>query len=387
MSDHLPELFDARRCQDAADARSATSRRCRPATIVRRCSKQGRSIGTTPSGASSPSLPTPSPARCSPTTSRRCSRSPGSSSASPGQRLIDQLRPDVLDPLGIGEFRWAQTAAGGDVGFSGVYTDLDAVARLGQLYLDDGVWDGRRLLPGRLGRRGLGGAGGQPRSVRIPTGSRATASSCGCRATATAATARSASTWSCSPNSMPWSRCSRVPSPCRSSSTRCGSTSCRRCIADELPPSPADDVLARRLATLSLPTVAERRGGGAPDPPAMTFRRAAGVPSHPTVTDDRDERPVDDRPRGRRVDRGPADRGLDASRSVAGRRARRGSPTDGSPSTWRSSPPRIGWRSNSTRRPRRSSARWPLVPLFGAGAAPRLASMQAPPVCQRPAGA
>jgi CubicO group peptidase (beta-lactamase class C family) len=64
-----------------------------------------------------------------------------------GERLVDYLRPRVLDPLGIGDLRWTQYAPGVDLGFSGVYTDLDAVARLGQLYLDDGVWEGERLLP------------------------------------------------------------------------------------------------------------------------------------------------------------------------------------------------------------------------------------------------
>ena len=64
-----------------------------------------------------------------------------------GERLVDYLRPRVLDPIGIGDLRWAQLRTGVDMGFSGVYTTLDAIARLGQLYLDDGVWDGHRLLP------------------------------------------------------------------------------------------------------------------------------------------------------------------------------------------------------------------------------------------------
>ncbi|MGB0113434.1 MAG: serine hydrolase, partial [Ilumatobacteraceae bacterium] len=64
-----------------------------------------------------------------------------------GESLVDYLRPRVLDPLGIGDFRWQHASDGMDLGFSGVYTNLDAVARLGQLYLDDGVWDGTRLLP------------------------------------------------------------------------------------------------------------------------------------------------------------------------------------------------------------------------------------------------
>jgi CubicO group peptidase (beta-lactamase class C family) len=64
-----------------------------------------------------------------------------------GERLSTYLRPRVLDPIGVGELRWAQLRPGIEMGFSGVYTNLDAVARLGQLYLDDGMCDGRRLLP------------------------------------------------------------------------------------------------------------------------------------------------------------------------------------------------------------------------------------------------
>ena len=64
-----------------------------------------------------------------------------------GERLTEYLRTRVLDPLGISEFHWAQIRPGLDMGFSGVHTNLDAVARLGQLYLDDGVWNGRRILP------------------------------------------------------------------------------------------------------------------------------------------------------------------------------------------------------------------------------------------------
>ena len=64
-----------------------------------------------------------------------------------GERLADYLRPRVLDPIGAGDLRCMEYQPGIDVGFTGVYTSLDTVARLGQLYLDDGVWQGRRLLP------------------------------------------------------------------------------------------------------------------------------------------------------------------------------------------------------------------------------------------------
>jgi CubicO group peptidase (beta-lactamase class C family) len=64
-----------------------------------------------------------------------------------GQRLVDYLRPRVFDPMGIGDVRWTQHRPGIDLGFSGVHTNLDAIARLGQLHLNDGTCDGRRLLP------------------------------------------------------------------------------------------------------------------------------------------------------------------------------------------------------------------------------------------------
>jgi CubicO group peptidase (beta-lactamase class C family) len=63
-----------------------------------------------------------------------------------GERLVDLLRRRVLDPIGAGDLRWRQVA-GYDMGFSGVFTSLDTIARLGQLYLDDGEWNGERILP------------------------------------------------------------------------------------------------------------------------------------------------------------------------------------------------------------------------------------------------
>ncbi|MCW7940763.1 beta-lactamase [Streptomyces hygroscopicus] len=64
-----------------------------------------------------------------------------------GQSLTEYLRPRILDPLGIGEVAWIQHPRGRDLGFSGLHATTDAIARLGQLYLRDGVWQGRRLLP------------------------------------------------------------------------------------------------------------------------------------------------------------------------------------------------------------------------------------------------
>ncbi|WP_405577342.1 serine hydrolase [Streptomyces sp. NBC_01190] len=64
-----------------------------------------------------------------------------------GKTLTEYLRPRLLDPLGIGEVAWTQRPAGRDLAFSGLHATTDAIARLGQLYLQGGRWQGRQLLP------------------------------------------------------------------------------------------------------------------------------------------------------------------------------------------------------------------------------------------------
>jgi len=64
-----------------------------------------------------------------------------------GERLVDYLRPRLFEPLDIGEVAWQEYERGRDIGFTGLHATTDAIARLGQLYLQRGVWNGVRLLP------------------------------------------------------------------------------------------------------------------------------------------------------------------------------------------------------------------------------------------------
>ncbi len=63
-----------------------------------------------------------------------------------GERLVDYLRPRLLDPVGIREAAWTRWA-GADLGFSGLHISTESIARLGLLLLHDGAWDGRQVLP------------------------------------------------------------------------------------------------------------------------------------------------------------------------------------------------------------------------------------------------
>lgn len=63
-----------------------------------------------------------------------------------GQRLSDYLGPRLFEPLGIDQPRWEQTAEGIDQGFSGLYVTTESIAKLGQLHLQNGRWNGRQLI-------------------------------------------------------------------------------------------------------------------------------------------------------------------------------------------------------------------------------------------------
>ena len=63
-----------------------------------------------------------------------------------GESLTDYLRPRLFDPLGIDDTGWISHGAH-ELGFSGLHARTEAIAALGQLYLQRGEWDGRQLLP------------------------------------------------------------------------------------------------------------------------------------------------------------------------------------------------------------------------------------------------
>lgn len=63
-----------------------------------------------------------------------------------GQHLVDYLRPRLFEPLGIETPPWATSPRGIALGASGMRLSTEDLAKLGQLYLRQGEWEGRRIL-------------------------------------------------------------------------------------------------------------------------------------------------------------------------------------------------------------------------------------------------
>ncbi len=63
-----------------------------------------------------------------------------------GQPLLDYLRPRLFDPLGIENSTWETDPRGVSIGGTGLHIKTEDIARFGQLYVQKGLWDGKRIL-------------------------------------------------------------------------------------------------------------------------------------------------------------------------------------------------------------------------------------------------
>lgn len=64
-----------------------------------------------------------------------------------GQKIVDYLRPRLFEPLGIENPVWETCPKGINTGGWGLNVKTEDILRLGLLYLQDGMWEGRQLLP------------------------------------------------------------------------------------------------------------------------------------------------------------------------------------------------------------------------------------------------
>ena len=63
-----------------------------------------------------------------------------------GMTAFDFLNLRLFKPLGIKNIRWDTFPSGKSQGAVGVYATVDDIAKLGQLYLNKGIWNGKRIL-------------------------------------------------------------------------------------------------------------------------------------------------------------------------------------------------------------------------------------------------
>ncbi len=64
-----------------------------------------------------------------------------------GMTVHQYLQPRLFDAIGMGPLDWASCPMGINRGGSGIRCTTEGLANFGQLYLQDGLWNGRRVLP------------------------------------------------------------------------------------------------------------------------------------------------------------------------------------------------------------------------------------------------
>jgi CubicO group peptidase (beta-lactamase class C family) len=64
-----------------------------------------------------------------------------------GQTVLKYLTPRLFEPLGIQNPRWDESPQGISIGGYGLFIRTEDIAKFGQLYLQQGEWQGKQLLP------------------------------------------------------------------------------------------------------------------------------------------------------------------------------------------------------------------------------------------------
>ena len=64
-----------------------------------------------------------------------------------GEKIVDYLQPRLFDPLGIEAPRWEESPQGINCGGWGLYLKTEDLAKMGQLLLQGGKWNGKQVLP------------------------------------------------------------------------------------------------------------------------------------------------------------------------------------------------------------------------------------------------
>lgn len=64
-----------------------------------------------------------------------------------GETVLDYLTPRLFEPLGIEKPKWDNSPQGISIGGYGLYLRTEDIAKFGQLYLQQGKWNGKQLLP------------------------------------------------------------------------------------------------------------------------------------------------------------------------------------------------------------------------------------------------
>lgn len=64
-----------------------------------------------------------------------------------GKTVLEYLKPKLFDPLGIKEPTWGTSPQGITLGGYGLFIRTEDIAKFGQLYLQQGKWNGQQLVP------------------------------------------------------------------------------------------------------------------------------------------------------------------------------------------------------------------------------------------------